>query len=363
MTNATIKNIDSGLLATASHTRPLFVISVWRSGSSLLYSLLNQHSEIALLYEADLPQLQFYLSLHFRGGTWRERWEFWNQGPSRHGIAIESMPASVTDAWEAARVVYQQVAQRKQATIWGEKTPHAYDGILSLADKFPDARFLFLWRDMNAVMESIWRAALTERFFRKSGTSNRALIGNEKLKQACDVLKSRVRLVHEVNYEDLTSNTSECMREICMFLELPFESRITSLEGAERSAIFSGEHHTMVRSQRIVSQGKQPALLPPALRAKVNRYICRWKQRYDGKWPKYPLQLPKSTRPPGLIELLHDWITYHLVRYKDKIIAVLYAVVPLRLAQSLRDWLRQRDRLKDIIPNAVVSCSVKGDSE
>ncbi len=345
MTNATV-DLDNRLVATSSLSRPLFVLSVWRSGSSLLYALLNQHSEIALLYEGNLPQLQLLLSRHFRSGTWRERWEFWNRGPSRHGIAIESMPVSVSDAWEAARIVYQQVARREQATIWGEKTPHAYDGILPLADKFPDARFIFLWRDMNAVMESIRRAALTERFFRKAGIANRALIGNEKLRQACDVLKSRQRPIHEVNYEDLTSDTSECMRQICLFLELPFESRITSLQGAERSAIFSGQHHAMVRSERVVGQRKQADLLSPALRAKVNRYICRWKSLHDSKWPKYPLQLPEGTRPPSAIELWRDRIIYRVVQCQDKMVAVIYAAVPINLARRLRRWLRQHSRAK-----------------
>src|SRR5215467_7354661 len=80
---------------------PLFVLSVWRSGSSLLYALLNQHSKIGLLYEGDLPRLHLFLFGRFRTGAWRKRWEFWNQGPSRHGIAIEALPANVPNAWEA----------------------------------------------------------------------------------------------------------------------------------------------------------------------------------------------------------------------------------------------------------------------
>ena len=85
----------------------------------------------------------------------------------------------------------------------GEKTPHAFDGILCLADKFPDALcFIFLWRDINAVMESIWRAALPNGFSGRQALQLKHYIGNEKLRQACDVLKSRFQLVHEVNYEE-----------------------------------------------------------------------------------------------------------------------------------------------------------------
>jgi len=329
---------------------PLFVLSVWRSGSSLLYALLNQHSKIELLYEGDLPRLHFFLFGRFRSGAWRERWEFWNQAPSRHGIAIESMPAKVSNAWEATRIVYQEVARRKQAVIWGEKTPHWYDCPLQMAEKFPDARFIFLWRDMNAVMESISRAALSDRFFRKAGFANRALRGTEKLKQACDVLKIQRRIVHEVNYEDLTSNTSGCMQQICQFLEISFEPRITSLEGADRSAISAGQHHALVRGDRVVDQKKQASPLSPALQAKIARYICRWKQQYKGEWPKYPIDRRYGARPPSQLELWYDRIIYQIALCRDRMVAVTYALVPMALARKLRAWVRQHDRVIGSLP-------------
>src|ERR1700757_2296899 len=117
--NSSITTVDP--VAPPLASRPLFVLSVPRSGSTLLYALLNQHSQIALLYEGDLPTMQIYLLGRLRSGAWRERWEFWNQAPSRHSIAIESMPARVPNVWEATRIVYQSVARRKQAAIWGEK--------------------------------------------------------------------------------------------------------------------------------------------------------------------------------------------------------------------------------------------------
>jgi len=319
---------------------PLFILSVWRSGSSLLYALLNQHSKIALLYEGDLPRLHLYLFGRFRNGTWRERWEFWNQGPSRHGIAIEAMPANVSNAWEATRIVYQEAAQRKQATIWGEKTPHWYDCPLYMAERFPDARFIFLWRDVNAVMESICRAALSDRFFRKAGFANKVLIGTEKLKRACVTLQSRGRLVHEVNYEDLISNTPECMRQICEFLEVPFEARTTALQGADRSAMPSGGHHEMVRGDRVVDKRNRGDHLPSALQAKIGRYICRWKRSYDG-WPHYPAEQPVAVRPPGPLELWCDWITYQVALCRDKTVALIYALVPMSVARQLREWARE----------------------
>lgn len=311
--------------STATQTfRPLFVLSVVRSGSSLLYALLNQHSQIALLYEGDLPTMELFLWREFGSGGWRERWEFWNQGPSRNGIAIEELPAKVSDVWEAARVAYQIVAHRKQAKIGGEKSPHWCDCALRVAKEFPDARFIFLWRDLHGVMESIARAAKVPAFDRVLKKPAKVLLGTEKLRQACDALKVQGRLVHEVNYEDLVSRTSECMQEICQFLDVSFEDQITSLKGADRSAIFSGEHHTLVRSDRIVSsQRKQSEVLSPATRAKIDRYICRWKQRYRGKWPTFPAAQPEDTRPRSFIELWQDRITDRIQRFWDKVVIVI----------------------------------------
>jgi Sulfotransferase family len=292
---------------TAQPMRPLFVLSLYRSGSSLLYTLLNQHSQICLLYEGDLPILDLFLWGQFRNGNWRQRWEFWNQGPSRHGVALESMPSQVSDIWEATRIVYQSVARRKGATIWGEKSPRWYESPLRTAEKFPDARFIFLWRDMHSVMGSVARAAETEPSFRKFVSRPATLLlGNERLKQACDALKARGRLVYEVNYEDLTANTSECMRHVCQFLDVPFEERMASLEGGDRSAIRPGEIHKLVRSDRIVGQRKQAEDLPAEVQAKIGRYICYWKQRSNGAWPKYPVELGKDTRSVSWLELWRD---------------------------------------------------------
>jgi hypothetical protein len=312
----------------------------------LFYALLNQHPEIALLYEGDLPHLRLYLSGRFRGGAWRDRWEFWNQGPSRHGIAIESMPDGVSDVWEATRTVYQSVARRKGASIWGEKTPHWYDSPLLLARKFPDARFIFLWRDMNAVMESIARASTTERFFRKPGFTEKALLGTENLRQACDALVAGGSPVHEVNYEDLTADPVACMKQVCEFLEIPFEPQMAVLEGADRSAIASGQHHQLVRGDQVIRRERTARVLSPAKSAKTHRYISRWKERSSGNWPKYPLQVSDGTRPPSSIELFRDRAAFNALLGWDAAVQLIYALAPLTLARTLRSWVRRRSFAK-----------------
>lgn len=348
----TAPNLDRSVLVPPQLTGPLFVLSVWRSGSSLLYTLLNQHSQIALLYEGDLPRLHRFLWGRFHSGAWRERWEFWNQGPSRHGIAIDSMPANVSSAWEATRLVYQEVARRKQATVWGEKTPHWFDCPLQMAENFPDARFIFLWRDPNSIMTSIARAARTERFFKKAGFTQRMLLGTENLRNASDALKAQGRPVHEINYEDLTVDPTACMQQVCSFLDIPFEERMTTLEGADRSAIASGAHHSMVRSGRIVGGRKRAEILAPALQVKIGRYIARWEQRSHGAWPKYPVKRPEGVARAGRAELCLDRIIYQSVLCRDKFVALVYAVVPVNFGRRFRAWLKHRSLKRALLPTS-----------
>lgn len=295
------------------------------------------------MYEADLPSLQPCLFGRLCNGEWRKRWEFWNRAPSRHGIALEAMPSRVSDVWEAMRTVYQDVARRKGATIWGEKT-HWCDGALRLAEVFPDASFIFLWRDISEVMAGIATGALTERFYRKRGLRLKALLGSEKLKQACDALKIQGRRVHEVYYEDLAADTANCIRRICEFLEVGFESAMTSLKGSDRSSIGGHEcqHHAGLWHDRIALEKERNDLISPALSLKIDRYIRRWKKLYDGKWPKYPLDCSQAGNPPDALELGLDRITYRCLIAWDQVIKVMYALAPLAVGRAFRLWLHER---------------------
>jgi len=284
--------------------------------------------------------MQLFLFGRLHDGSWRQRWEFWNQGPTRHDITIESLPRAVSDVWEATRITYQAFARRKHATIWGEKTPQWYHCALRMAEKFPDASFIFLWRDMQAVLASIERAAVTERLFRKEGFAKRALLGNQMLRQACDALRAGGRAVHEVNYEDLTSNTPECMQHICGFLNLPFESQLTTLEGSNLAALTRGQHHATVRSKQISGPRKHASILSRPAATKAERYICYWKRRYGGKWPKYPPELPVGIRPASRGERWRDRLTYERLLLWDKIVIVAYAMAPLGVARLWRQKIR-----------------------
>ena len=49
---------------------PVFVVGMWRSGTSLLYALLNQHPQIGLMYESDFSLLSPLFVLPRKSSSW-----------------------------------------------------------------------------------------------------------------------------------------------------------------------------------------------------------------------------------------------------------------------------------------------------
>jgi hypothetical protein len=317
--------------------QPVFVVGIWRSGTSFLYALLNQHSDISLMYESDL----LLLSPMFAGGKakadWKQRWDFWNAGLSRHELDPARLPDQVPNVEAAMRAVCQEYAG---SAIWGCKSPSYYDRLDVLSRLFPDARFIIIWRNPADTCRSIVRASKKTSFFGKTGMAKRALLGNREMKKGCDLLLSRGCQVHQLQYEELISEPVAHMEAICEFLRIPFDPKMATLQGADRSAIFSHEHHKSVKGEKIVSQAPRPEVLPPALKSKIDRYLAYWKEQYGGQWPAYP-PLPESFVKPSFLERACDLASFRTLQAWDRAVAVAYCFLPIALLRGYRSLKRQ----------------------
>src|SRR5579885_3292145 len=101
------------------HIPPIFVVGVWRSGTTLLYSLLNQHRDIRLFYESDLPVLWPMFKLQWERKAWREKWEYWNSGLSRHDLEPSTLEGPVSSLADAMERAGREFAAQKGKTRWG----------------------------------------------------------------------------------------------------------------------------------------------------------------------------------------------------------------------------------------------------
>lgn len=315
---------------------PLFVVGMWRSGTSLLYALLNQHPEIGLMYEDDLPLLWPL----FIGGKarrdWLARWEFWNSAPQRHKIDVKRAPSrpSLKAALEFA---YKSAG----VAVWGAKSPNYFDSMASLAQLFPDARFIIIWRNLDGICGSITRAAQQPSWFTRAGMTHRTILGYRQMKLERERLASAGIEVHEIQYENLVSDPAAIMKGICEFLQIPFDPRMSSLKNADRSAVFDHGHHALVNSSEIVSSQERPEVLSAPVKSKITRYIRLWKHEYGGQWPVYPAGDVPDGDKPSWLERGMDRLIYRLLRTYDLAIIFIYCFAPMFLLRGFRSLKRR----------------------
>ena len=238
------------------------------------------------MYEADLLLLRSVFLKPAAFCDWTRRWQFWNQAFSRHGLtpAAFHSEGGFRTAFEA---VHQEFARKRGATIWGDKSPNYFDRLQELAETFPAAKFIVMWRDPLGTINSIARAAQSgNSYFSRRGAKLRGLIGYEVFKKQCDWLRAHEKPVLEMSYEDLVRDPAATVRQVCLFLGIPYDETLSSLAGADRTAIYDGQHHKLVKGDQIIAQ-RRPDATDEQWRLKVDRYVNLWRRRYAGSWPPY----------------------------------------------------------------------------
>jgi hypothetical protein len=314
---------------------PLFVVGMWRSGTSLLYALLNQHPQIGLMYESDLALLSSLFVLPRKSSWWLNKVDSWNGALTRHKIDSSAIPENINSLPGAFTAVAQQYAAKKGATIWGCKSPNYYDCMTDLAAWFPEAKFIVIWRDPADVCRSIVRAAEKSPWFARPGMDLRALLGYRRMKKEADELVRRGAAIHQLQYDDLVRDSVTALTTICDFIGIPYDPRMASLEGADRSAIYNGDHHSMVKSSSIEAKRERPEVLSRALKSKVERYVVFWRSQSGGVWP-VKAAVSDGTKGASLLERSADRARHSILRSKDLIVPFLYSFIPVSVWRKYR---------------------------
>lgn len=317
-----------------SGSSSLFVVSVWRSGSSLLYALLNQHPQIALMYEEDLLVLKPTFGRRSRNDDWLIRWDLWNHGLRRHQLDPARLACRNPDVETAISTVCREYACSKAAVIWGCKSPNYYNSFARLAIALPNARFIIIWRDPADTCRSVFRAGRESSFFARRGMAHRALMAFEELKRETHKVVRLGNPVYQLHYEDLIRNPKQELMGICNFLQVPYDPRMTHLDRADRSAIYEGEHHARLKEARVSASPQRSEVLPPAFKSKVERYLVYWQRKYGNGWLRSGLH--HSCKEPSLGERLSDRLIYWMFRTRDSVMPFVFRNSPLWLLNRYR---------------------------
>lgn len=322
----------------------LFVAGLPRSGTSLVCALLNKHPEIALMFEAEIHSIPALAWSVWGRRRTLLRLDFWNGVLSRHRIAAEEVPPEVDTADRLARWCYRTVRERKGALWGGEKTPHSAESLEILAERFPDARFIIINRDLAATVSSARMAGREgARFFSSRGRIARNFRMARVLYASAAKLRERGRKVLHLDYGDLVDHPERECRRVCEFLDLPWHPEMAVLEGADRSAVPPGRHHSVVRGSAIRRRPTDGQILTPGEKALCER--CEVVLRHDRWRSGAASEEPAS---PGIAPSV-AWTGWkgRWLLFTDRARTFVLSLLPLPVWHGIRTW---RGRLPEPAP-------------
>jgi hypothetical protein len=146
-------------------------------------------------------------------------WPDFQMDPVALRQAIDrTSPCGLSDA---ARMFYRLYAARFGKSRWGDKTPTYGTAIDRIASLLPESHFIHVIRDGRDVTVSVRRL-----WFRPGNSVEACAADWASRIAATRAAAARVARYLEVRYESLVTSTEETLREICRFLDLPFDAAL-----------------------------------------------------------------------------------------------------------------------------------------
>jgi hypothetical protein len=317
---------------------PVFVIGVFRSGTSLLCSILNQNPQIALMYECDVWNFPRPLLRRRFQQNWAERIEFYNQALSRHRLVSEN-DLSGLQKIRTPLDLYSAFGATKGATVSGEKSPFYCDRLVQLHHEYPQATFIFVWRNPVEVYRSVLKAGETSRFFGKPGMLSRMIYHQEQAIRQAELIEKKGARIFRVDYAQLVDQTEATCRRLCEFLGVAYDAQMLHLNKADLSAIYKAPHHAYLRQGVIKRQQYERELVPPTVVKKLERYRCRWEKLQAG-WLKSAS--PAGPAEPNWCESTYHHFVGRALTIYDSLIRAGFEFLPLvwlKVYRLLKNWV------------------------
>ena len=205
---------------------PIFILSLPRSGSTLLRNLVDTHSQICSPGEINLASLCWHLRFTLTRTFGRVQGEI-----SRQQIAD-------LVAVETRRIVsgiMEAYARGKGKEIWCEKTAGYLEHLESIELAFPDARFLCLYRNCMDVVQSqleVNRHGFLEDLVPYAMGNPMNLVAammdswSDKTEIMLDLQQRLPDRSFAIRYEDLVADPGSALPPVFEFFGVPWEPEI-----------------------------------------------------------------------------------------------------------------------------------------
>ena len=237
--------------------KPLFIVGMPRSGTKLLRNLLNNHSRISIptaetlfipdfinkygwnpdfsaatihKFIKDLKNTHFYYYMSGRGYVFDEQ-DFIKNTDLKSWYAIFQY------------ILKYYAPEQGENIIWGDKSPNYINHIPLIKRIFTDSYIIHIIRDPRDYVLSM-KKAWGKNMYLAAANWNRSMI---KAKE--DGMKAPADCM-EIKYENLLENPLSCLKEICGFLNLPFEKEMGNLKAPTENIGDTKEKITIVRNNK-----------------------------------------------------------------------------------------------------------------
>ena len=138
-----------------------------------------------------------------------------------------ALPGGQKDYEEAIRqmalYLYGTAVQKAGKRFFLDKSPRYYLILSDLARILPQAKFILLFRNPLAVLNSILNSSVKGRWVLLARFKNDLLLAPQLLLEAADSMPDRVYVVH---YEELVTEPQEQVAAMCSWLGLPYQSQM-----------------------------------------------------------------------------------------------------------------------------------------
>ena len=219
-----------------------FIIGTGRCGSTLMAQILNAHSKICIPHE-----LQIIFEYCNNGERLAEVFASWENLKFRAEDYIQLIESRCPHNFQAyydyraffrrlhypilslrwlLRKLYADIARSQEKSIFAEQTPWYGQNLELLQKLFPRAKYIHMVRDGRDVAISYartpwWHKDIDQNLERWSTEVNKIE------RDASRLLKGRMR---SIRYEDFVRFPDKVVRDICTFLEIPFEHTMLDID-------------------------------------------------------------------------------------------------------------------------------------
>ena len=261
---------------------PFFIAGSGRCGTTLMRRLLIQRTGAVIPPENYLLAVSPRLLL-MAHGDWTAfcrlvlanlvkhsgRWEdFGIDAAAALGLfaALPSDCRSVANFWHAFHALYARHVGRPGATRWGDKTPSSVDALPEIAGIFPDARFIFMVRDVFDMAWSFGSMATAGRAGDYIAGARRWADANAKL--AAFQPQHATQCI-TVRYEDLVHNPEAEMQRVLRHLDVKPRASGTLSAAETGDMAAQPDLQAAIQDVHVGSVGKGRVNLPDDIRAAI----------------------------------------------------------------------------------------------